>query len=87
MNFTEWRDFVVEKLPFIDEQLSDYQYFLPSLISLNSYGKLNPKKPKCSNFNLRPLDESFFSAQSDSFNRSQAEVIFPLHELNTIGLN
>ncbi|XP_065206224.1 coiled-coil domain-containing protein 22 homolog [Planococcus citri] len=58
----EWRDFVVKKLPFVDEQVNNYESFLPSLISLNSSGILNPKKPKCFSFNLKPLEESFFNS-------------------------
>lgn len=87
--FLEWRNFVAEKLPFIDEQLTDYQYFLPSLISLNTSGVLNPKKPKCSSFTFKPLEDVFFSsassrgqfdnAQNNTFSQLPTEVIVRIY--------
>ncbi|XKL65385.1 hypothetical protein PGB90_008805 [Kerria lacca] len=69
----EWRNFVVEQLPFIDEQLPDYRCFLPSLISLNSEGIIHSKKLKSSKFTLNLSDNNYLETSS-KFYRCNVQV-------------
>lgn len=72
----EWRDFVAQELPFVDEQLPDNRCFLSSVIALNNRGLVNPTKPKSFKFKCSNIyNEScqIFSSLADIHNRLKTD--------------
>ncbi|KAK7585874.1 hypothetical protein V9T40_000053 [Parthenolecanium corni] len=66
LSMSKWKEFVVQKLPYIDDQLPNDRCFLPSVVALNAIGLCFPKRVKNSNISFSPLSNiNLFKLFSD----------------------